>query len=151
LIILHISTTDLGGAANSAIRLHKGLLDVGVDSNFLFLDQHASSIPKSNHWKRKKLRIEQRLRRKLGLYKTLENKQLNKISKLSTDYEVLHFPTSSFDITQHLLVQECDIINLHSVAGFLDYSSFFSKVNKPLVWTLHDMHPVMGLCKQIKS
>jgi glycosyltransferase involved in cell wall biosynthesis len=33
---------------------------------------------------------------------------------------------------------------LHWVAGFLDYSSFFQKNTKPVVWTLHDMNPFTG-------
>ena len=33
--ILHISTSDSGGAANACIRLHLGLLDAGIDSKVL--------------------------------------------------------------------------------------------------------------------
>jgi glycosyltransferase involved in cell wall biosynthesis len=34
---------------------------------------------------------------------------------------------------------------LHWVGGFIDYTSFFKKCSKPVVWTLHDMNPFMGL------
>jgi glycosyltransferase involved in cell wall biosynthesis len=42
----------------------------------------------------------------------------------------------------------CEVINLHWVAGFLDYQSFFSLLPKDvsLVWTLHDMNPFTGGC-----
>jgi glycosyltransferase involved in cell wall biosynthesis len=42
----------------------------------------------------------------------------------------------------------CDIVHLHWVATFLDYESFFAVVpmERPVVWTLHDMNPVTGGC-----
>jgi glycosyltransferase involved in cell wall biosynthesis len=41
-----------------------------------------------------------------------------------------------------------DILNLHWVAGFFDYRSFFRRVppDLPIVWTLHDMNPFTGGC-----
>jgi len=41
-----------------------------------------------------------------------------------------------------------DVINLHWVAGFIDYSDFLSNVPQqtPIVWTLHDMNPFTGGC-----
>lgn len=43
---------------------------------------------------------------------------------------------------------DCDIINLHWVAGFIDYTSFFLNISKQtkIVWTLHDMNPFTGGC-----
>lgn len=45
---------------------------------------------------------------------------------------------------QSVLVKEADIIHLHWIAGFLDYESFFSKIDKPIVWTLHDENIAFG-------
>jgi len=44
--------------------------------------------------------------------------------------------------------QSNDIIHLHWVARFIDYSSFFQSLprNQPVVWTLHDMNPFTGGC-----
>lgn len=41
-----------------------------------------------------------------------------------------------------------DVINLHWVAGFIDYPYFFSNLpaNLPAVWTLHDMNAFTGGC-----
>ena len=41
-----------------------------------------------------------------------------------------------------------DLINLHWVANFLDYQSFFSQLPRDVsvVWTLHDMNPFTGGC-----
>ena len=42
----------------------------------------------------------------------------------------------------------CDVINLHWLAGFVDYRDFFAAVPKhiPLVWRLADMNPLTGGC-----
>lgn len=53
------------------------------------------------------------------------------------------------DISKHPLVQEADILHLHWVTfGFLSLQSIekLVKLNKPIVWTLHDMWPFTGGC-----
>jgi hypothetical protein len=42
--------------------------------------------------------------------------------------------------------KEADIINLHWVANFIDFQSFFRYNDKPIVWTLHDANPFTGGC-----
>jgi glycosyltransferase involved in cell wall biosynthesis len=41
-----------------------------------------------------------------------------------------------------------DILNLHWMAGFIDYQEFFRRLpaNLLVVWTLHDMYPFTGGC-----
>lgn len=45
-------------------------------------------------------------------------------------------------------IPSCDVVNLHWVAGLLDYASFFPRVTQstPVVWTLHDMNAFTGGC-----
>ena len=50
------------------------------------------------------------------------------------------------NLHKHPEVQNADIINLHWVADFIDWKTFFKKVDKPLVWTLHDIGPFTGGC-----
>ena len=50
-----------------------------------------------------------------------------------------------YDVTKHPLYLNADIINLHWIANFIDYSSAFQKNMKPIVWTLHDMNPFRGI------
>jgi len=143
--ILHINTYDSGGAANSAIRLHKGLLKLGVNSHMLNLLKSNNQIPQNAYYygvgKSKFSKIVYKLH--LQPDKAARNKQL--LSK-ATSGEVFSFATSDFDITTHPLYKTADIINLHWVAGFLDYPSFFEKNTKPVVWTLHDQFAFTGLC-----
>lgn len=51
---------------------------------------------------------------------------------------------TNYDLVENQLVRNADIIHLHWVADFLDYISFFRKVNKPIFWTFHDLNPILG-------
>ena len=45
----------------------------------------------------------------------------------------------------HPIVRSADIINLHWVAGFIDYATFFKRLSgKRIFWTVHDMNPFLG-------
>lgn len=154
--VLHISTLDIGGAASAAIRLHKALLHLGIDSHFLTLGKSNRNIP-SKH-------IFEPIIEPISLAKVLK-----KSIKVKLGWESPHdfyhqqqsmlgneskgmgfsFPDTLDDITQSPIYQEADLIHLHWVAGWLDYPSFFSKNrslfgNKPIVWTLHDLNPFSG-------
>ena len=138
--ILHINTQDSGGAFQAAYRLHQGLLEQAVNSDFLvlyntqprnrvhaFLEYQTSFL--------NKLRNSVKYR-----WITQRNNALIK-DKPSTQFSFAH---TAFDIANHPLVQKADVIHLHWVANFLDYASFFRKIKKPVVWTLHDMNPFSG-------
>jgi glycosyltransferase involved in cell wall biosynthesis len=45
-------------------------------------------------------------------------------------------------------IPDADILNLHWIAEFIDYTAFFAWLPKsrPVVWTLHDMSPFTGGC-----
>jgi glycosyltransferase involved in cell wall biosynthesis len=45
-------------------------------------------------------------------------------------------------------IPPCDVVNLHWVAGMVDYASFFPGITRttPVVWTLHDMNAFTGGC-----
>ena len=57
----------------------------------------------------------------------------------------LSLPTSIFDVSKSNLVKEADIIHLHWVGDFVDLPSLSKKVNKPIVWTLHDENLFCGI------
>lgn len=58
--------------------------------------------------------------------------------------EPFSVPYSIHKLHQHPLYQWADIINLHWVAYFLDYPTFFKRNTKQIIWTLHDMVPFSG-------
>lgn len=142
--ILHVSTLDWGGAANAGIRLHMGLLKQKVDSKLLVMRQQNPEIPASyefysdtygNGLKRKTIDVMERAHNKRN--------QL-KIKGRKTNFQPFNFSRQFCDITNSRLYKEADIINFHWVARFLDYSTFFKRNRKPIVWTLHDMEPFGG-------
>ncbi len=132
--ILHLSTSDIeGGAARAAYRLHKGLQSFQISSQMLV--RAKSSIDKS-------VIAEKSLLTKLG--PPASNLPLKLYSKRpQTRFAVQWFP----DILASKLSKiNPDIIHLHWICnGFLQIETL-SKLNKPLVWTLHDMWPLTGGC-----
>lgn len=144
--ILIVNTYDIGGAANACLRLHEGLLNKGIESNVLLRDQN-KNIVNTNKFIPIKKRISKFQKVWLKLKRIIKYKPSKNdtfIKNRSTSLEQFSFPTSNYDITKSNLYKEADIINLHWVAHFLDYKTFFKKNTKPVVWTLHDMNPFTG-------
>ena len=56
--------------------------------------------------------------------------------------------SSSWDISEHPIIQDADVINLHWTAEFIGTESLqkLAMLGKPLVWTLHDERPFTGGC-----
>ncbi|MDR2684231.1 MAG: glycosyltransferase [Prevotellaceae bacterium] len=157
--ILHINTSDRGGAANACLRLHKGLLSAGVDSKVLVLYKSNNNIPQVFTFEAltiKEKSVSEKIKGKikyilikLYLYRNSPNKikvQRQMLAQ-SRDYrlEMFSFPESDYDITDSQLFKDADIIHLHWVADFLDYQTFFAKCKKPVVWTFHDQNPMLGI------
>ena len=149
--VLHICTSDSGGAGLCCLRIHKALLEQGIDSKVLTLNKTSSNVPEVYQYGRF---------RKYGTWKGLIIKAINKIIRscgLSlTDYNkamrimkgtnvTISLPFSCYDVARHPLVKETDVIHLHWISNFLDYPSFFNKVRKPIVWTLHDENLFYGI------
>lgn len=151
--VLHITTSDSGGAGMCVMRIHKSLLDLGVDSRVLVsckstddsrvikaLDSGLNKyIPPKNSYIRKL----QKVMRRRGRYLTQLEKYERSVKCLQGK-AFFTFPLSGYDLSKHPLVEEADIIHLHWVANFLDYPTFFRNVNKPIVWTLHDENIAFG-------
>lgn len=56
--------------------------------------------------------------------------------------------SSSWDISEHPIIQDADIINLHWITEFIGTESLqkLADLGKPLVWTLHDERAFTGGC-----
>jgi glycosyltransferase involved in cell wall biosynthesis len=148
--VLHVSTYKTGGAGIAAYRLHKGLLQLGVSSEFICLDNGTALItkkpihkvlPRQSILKRLIVKI---YRSFLPLTsKRIETQETND-ELIIWKYEAFTSPISDFDLTLHPAYLAADVIHLHWVSEFLDYPTFFSKNTKPVVWTIHDMNPFKG-------
>lgn len=153
--ILIINSYDTGGAANSCKRLHLGLRLIGINSTVLLRFKNSNWIYSScfkhpikiisgyDKFKNKIKRISKEFKLHSS-QKVFKNEEQIFIDQRSKDLEMFSFPNSNVDITQSDEYKECDIVNLHWVANFLDYQTFFINNEKPIVWTLHDMNPFTG-------
>jgi glycosyltransferase involved in cell wall biosynthesis len=144
--ILHVCTSDRGGAAIAAVRLHKAMLNLGIDSNILFLKRFDNSIPKSfihnsSNFLNKKYFLLNRAKLEFKLFF-----DKFRLRKRRLKFELFTWSHSFFDLTKNECYKTADIINLHWVANFINYDSFFLKNNKPVFWTLHDQNPFTGGC-----
>jgi glycosyltransferase involved in cell wall biosynthesis len=142
--ILHVCTQEDGGAGIAALRLHKGLLNLKINSKMLVLKSNSGSkevysfFGSLNKNQKRVYYYFEKIKRYLAN---------NKNKKRPKDLEIFTYYNNGFDISKHKLVREADIINLHWIANFVDYKKFFSNFkNKPIVWTLHDMNPFTGGC-----
>lgn len=148
--ILLVNTYDGGGAAKACITLHKGLLKKGIQSSVLFLNKNSAEKIEHSYifsfHKKKSLfnRSYNKIKQMIGS-RYHENMQNQIRSFIPEKIEWFSFPHTSIDITKHEAYQNADLINLHWVANFVDYS-FFRKNKKPVVWTIHDMNPFTGGC-----
>lgn len=143
--VVHISTFDSGGAATAAYRLHRGLCKLGVDSNFICLEKRSSSRNDIIQFIPGKRGILFRAVNKfLPLSQTRKNAETLKKIRKTGKFEIYSFPITDHDLSQNEVIQTADIINLHWVANFINFKSFFSKIRKPIIWTLHDMNPFSG-------
>ena len=138
--ILHVNTNDRGGAAKACIRIHMELLEKGIDSNILFLNQTNNTIPHSYEF-HKEVNFKQKFKNKL---KKFFLKKEIKVKDKYTQVEWFSKPTSNYDITTHPIYKESDIIQLNWVSGFLDEPSFFRKNTKPVVWRMADLYTCGG-------
>jgi glycosyltransferase involved in cell wall biosynthesis len=148
---LLINTYDTGGAANACIRLHKGLLHENIDSKLLVRQKARNDIPEEYQIELNTIelsfgtKINNRLKNILKELKLYSPKPDKFISRRPNGLEMFSYPNSIYDITKSKLFKQADFINLHWVADFLDYPSFFRNCDKPVAWTLHDQNPFLGI------
>lgn len=144
--IIHVSTTDIaGGAARAAYRLNLGLRGLGQESG-MYVAQRSSSDAGVTRFSPPVAWKQRLLPRIRGLSIYLDYARYNR--SRPEGYEL--FRTDRNQYTSGVLHQmpACDVLNLHWIADFIDYASFFSGLPEqtPIVWTLHDMNPFTGGC-----
>ena len=153
--ILHVNSLQAGGAAWCAIRINKALVQQGVESRMLFA--HGKTLPEGidGDIARRDVKLSmcsnpifvkfRHLLMRIPWYINVEKMQKN-LDKSNSQHLYLHQPLSNYsDIVNHPLFEWADIIHLHWVADFIDYPTFFKGIKKPIVWTLHDQYPALGV------
>jgi glycosyltransferase involved in cell wall biosynthesis len=137
--VLHLSESDGGGAGRATLRLHQGLLRLGVDSQMLvqlkYSDDRAVLSPQATLGK---------FSAKLKLLEHIDALPLKLYPQREVgDFSLQWLPDRMPSIVAQL---DPDVVNLHWVChGYLAIETIV-KFNKPLVWFLPDMWPFTGGC-----
>ncbi len=152
--VLHIATMDHGGAGIAARRIHEALLQQGVESHVLCRFKRSSAPdvtaaqPDMGLYRPSRnplVRSAERILRRRGKCLTEVERYERQMQTLDRRYgAAFTMPLSNFDLAQHPLVQQADVIHLHWVENFVDYPTFFAHVKKPIVWTFHDENIAFG-------
>lgn len=138
--VLHICESDTGGAGIAAQRLNDALCAIGVDSKLLCVHKNS----RKNNVVQFQIPVWARAITHIPIsYRNNKYRKLYPV--LKSTYESISFPTAVYQMESHPLVQDADIINLHWIGSVLNYPSFFKRVVAPIVWTLHDMNPFLGI------
>ena len=152
--VLHIGYSDSGGAGKGMLALHKAMKRVGIESKILvavkvsFDDDIFSAEQNLNlfsYSSNRLCRLFQRMVRVFGWRLNQVEKYKRMIKQIPASHShYFTFPITHFDISQHSLVKDADVIHLHWIADFVDFPSFFHSITKPIVWTLRDENPGLG-------
>lgn len=135
--VLHVNAFDGGGgAARAAMRLHQGLCAQGVDSLFASVKKGIGGpgvvSPLGTGRQVLALAKRQVAWRIAQLQKTPNNPIIHSLGLFSSG---LGAWINSSDV---------DIVNLHWVCAETLSLGEIARIEKPIVWTMHDMWPFMG-------
>ena len=135
--ILHVNYYDLyGGAARAAYRIHRSLAGSGVDSHMRVMHRISDDVSVQNGPPEGCGPISRRIRNLLA--------QLP-LRGFQTANPIIHsaaWPDTG--LCRELNASPADVLNLHWLGtGTLSIEEI-GQINKPLVWTLHDMWAFCG-------
>jgi glycosyltransferase involved in cell wall biosynthesis len=128
--VIHLNTSDYGGAGEAVYRLHKGLIEKGIESEM---------------WVNRSSREDCTIKGPIGT--------LSKFLSFIRRY--IKFPILKLFQTQNPILHsisilpskwvkkvnqsDADIINLHWIQHEMLSISDISRIQKPIVWSIHDM------------
>lgn len=144
--VLSVNTSDTnGGAARAAYRIHQGVKTLGVDSRMFVKDkqQKDDSIISLGEFTPKNLFFKifdwvcLKVKNKIQHYKW--DKYPNRSKLYLSDSR----GTNTFKALEKL---DYDVLHLHWINQRFIKLSDLAKVDKPIVWTLHDSWPFCGVC-----
>lgn len=137
--VLTVNSADLeGGAARAAYRLHQGLLRIGMDPHML-VQGRTSDDPRVKGPETSLSKAISRIRPTLDLLPV--KRYPNFGSKL---FSPAWLPFSG--LADRINASDADVVHLHWITGGMLRLEELARVNKPMVWSLHDMWAYTGGC-----
>jgi glycosyltransferase involved in cell wall biosynthesis len=133
--VIHISKSDIsGGAARAAYRLHRSLMQIGIDSN-MQVSSKSSGDPLVKCHSSKVGRMVTEVRSGIGMLASAALKTTNPVR-----HSLSILPSGW---VKSLNSSDADIINLHWIGDETMSIREIGQIRKPIVWTFHDM---WGFC-----
>ncbi|MBM9538344.1 glycosyltransferase family 4 protein [Desulfobulbus alkaliphilus] len=134
--VIHINHSDIiGGAARAAYRIHHCLREAGVDS-LMWVNKAIAGDWTVQGPSNKLEMLSVNLRGHVG-------GQLRRL--LKTANPTIHSPSIvPSQWAKRINASDADIVHLHWVAGEMLSIADISRIEKPIVWTLHDMWAFCG-------
>lgn len=131
--VVHLSTTDYGGAYKAAARISESMRQCGVDSELLIRTKTRPDTPGTEIF--------------TNPVQKFVSKAKNLGNLLLSDGEVVSDYLGT-DVSKHPLVKEADVVILHWVNAFISYKSVeqLLQAGKPIIWVMHDMWLFTGGC-----
>ena len=140
---MHLSSSDCGGAGRACVRLHKSLLNYGIDS-IILTQNKTSDFPQIHRLAQTKFQK--------AIEKIRPSLSQLPLSLYSARHSDIFSPQLPFFIPSNKLLLrridelKPDIVHLHWVeSGFINIKDL-AKINAPLLWNLHDANPYTGGC-----
>lgn len=169
--IAQLSTFPHGGAGAAAIRIHRGLRRLGLDSRFYFQENQSTTaldssfLPLPSVWQsdqdRRAAHSPSALSATWASARSWwqRKKRKSEIKRIIHEYETYlkdndrhtevysqaeRIETTRWDWSEHPV----ELLHLHWTAFAFDWPSLFESLpqNLPIVWTLHDQNPYTGGC-----
>jgi len=135
--VVHIGNSDnTGGAAKAMFRVHRSLIHIGERSSMLVIesttgDSSVECLSNKIHLLAYKIKC----RISLLIIKLLNKGDINSYCSINIFHSKL---------LRKIQKSNAQIAHLHWVGGEVLSISDIGKINKPIVWTLHDMWPILG-------
>lgn len=124
-----------GGAARAAYRIHHSLRDAGIDSRMWVNNALTDDLSVESLSGRLALRLVS-VRRRAARWC---------VRQLRTNNPVIHSPAYlPSQWVKRINASDADVINLHWVQGEMLSIADIGRIQKPIVWTLHDMWAFCG-------
>ena len=135
--VIHINYYDTkGGAVIAAFRIHNAIQKQGIDS-FMWVFNSKSNDSKV-------INCRSRLTKNFPHMKRILGRLFSKVLK-TQNRAMYHSPAIfSSKLYKKINHSDADIIHLHWVAGEMLSIIDIARIEKPIVWTFHDMWPFCG-------
>ncbi len=151
------STTDSGGAAIAALRLHNALQSQGLHSHMYvaqqqFFQNRVHVVPSKPTSTTGGITIdghkaEKAIRRELSGYRQNIHNIMTRYPQRPQGSEYFSVPGQCVPFEHIPFLEETDILHFHWISGLCDPSLSLDYLRgKKIVWTLHDMNAFTGGC-----